>query len=76
MKRSEMVKQIKNYILNQMGDINEEAHIHNSLIDSEAILALIEKAGMLPPPKNSVKYNVLKQKLEDSFTFVWEPEDE
>lgn len=49
MKRSEMVEKIYNYMLVEMGDSYEEAHIHNCKIDAEAVMKIIEEAGMLPP---------------------------
>jgi hypothetical protein len=86
MKRSEMVKKIAKYILNE---IEQEYMIEgNENVISSELLDLIEEAGMLPPLSKSkekelwddiYKHNdanpVLYADCMDYY-FDWEPEDE
>ena len=75
MKRSEMLKKIFEYVVYECGDYDDPAHKINSEIHAEAILKLIEKAGIKPP-----YYNPFDRSLGEAETqikyYKWEPEDE
>jgi hypothetical protein len=87
MRRSEMLALLEKYILNEMGDSNEETHIINSKIDASELLKIIEKAGMTPPEAYFEKQDGAIYNHSTKTTYIgpcivgrmrkeWEPEDE
>jgi len=68
MKRSEMLKILKNYFNGQFDYYN-----NSPKQNVEILLKVIEKAGMLPPQVH--KINHLTHRINDLGN-MWEPEDE
>jgi hypothetical protein len=76
MKRSEMVDKIYNYMLYETGDVHDTTHAHNCKIDAEAIMKLLEKAGMQPPNTTLDKMIPGSGLKEDNphYYACWDPE--
>ena len=76
MKRSEMIKDILWWLNDQLYTVDDsgEGDIHPQCADD--LLAMIEKAGMLPP--KSLDTVCVKKGLVRGYTqmFEWEPEEE